>query len=53
MELDCPYCGLMLLGQDGFPLYRCDSCNCWFEQQTDGQIVPLKLDAFVRLTGAK
>ena len=40
----------MLLGQDGFPLYRCDSCNCWFERQIDGLIVPLKLDAFVRLT---
>jgi hypothetical protein len=47
--LDCPLCGIELLGQEGFPLLRCLHCDRWFELQLDGQIVPLKLQALVRI----
>ena len=40
----CPFCENELLGQESYPLKRCDQCNVWFELE-NGELLPLRLDS--------
>ncbi len=46
-QLNCPICGMELLGQQGYPLLRCLPCDCWFELQPNGSVVSLHLAALL------
>jgi hypothetical protein len=42
--MKCPFCQTELLGQENYPLKRCDQCNLWFELG-EGELVPLRADS--------
>jgi hypothetical protein len=39
--MNCNICGAEFLGQDSYPLKRCDRCKLWFELQDD-ELVPVR-----------